>query len=63
MTTMSHQWIAKIFYSDDTIKEVMNNNKVEDIDEDTDTSAIVIKKPTLENVETISYSDIYERAI
>lgn len=63
MTTMSHQWIAKIFYSDDTIKEVMNNNRVEDIDEDTDTSAIVIKKPSHENVKAVVYTNKYEEAI
>lgn len=63
MTTMSHQWIAEIFYSDDKIKEVMNNNRVEDIDEDTDTSAIVIKKPKAEDVKAVVYTNQYEESI
>ena len=42
MTTMSHQWIAYLFYSQDTIDEVMANNKVDEIVEDTDTDAIKV---------------------
>ena len=43
MTTMTHQWIAYVFYSEDTIEAVMANNKVEEIVEDTDTDAIIIE--------------------
>ena len=32
MTTMTHQWIAHLFYSDETIEAVMANNRVEEID-------------------------------
>ena len=30
MTTMRHQYLATWFYSDETIQEVLNNNKVHD---------------------------------
>ncbi len=40
MTSMTHQWIAKLFYSDEQIEEILRNNRVEEIDEDTDTSSI-----------------------
>ena len=43
MTTMTHQWIAELFYSDETIEEVMSRNKVEEVKEDTDISAINTK--------------------
>ena len=28
MTTLNHQWLATMFYSDETIQEVIDNNKV-----------------------------------
>ena len=56
MTTMTHQWIAKMFYDDDTIESVMASNRVDEIDEETDTEAINI-------VEKITYANEYERAI
>ena len=42
MTTMTHQWIAYVFYDEDTINAVMSSNRVDEIQEDTDTNAIVI---------------------
>ena len=57
MTTMNHQWIAHLFYSDDTINEVMENNTVEEIDEDTNTDAINI------GANTEVYENDDERAI
>jgi len=63
MTTMTHQWIAEIFYSDETIKSVMDNNKVESSDEETDTSAIVIDKEEEKEPEKIEYKNEYERAV
>lgn len=42
MTTMRHQYLATWFYSDETIQEVLNNNKVHETDESTDTSMIVV---------------------
>ena len=50
MTTMTHQWIAKMFYSDETIKEVMSRNRVEEIKEDTDTSSINTEKKNEEEI-------------
>ncbi len=42
MTTMNHQWIAYVFYSQETINDVMYDNRVDEIVEDTDTNAIVV---------------------
>jgi exopolysaccharide biosynthesis protein len=57
MTTMNHQWIAYLFYDEDTINAVLANNKVDEIDEDTDTDAIVI------GVQETEYKNEYERQI
>jgi exopolysaccharide biosynthesis protein len=40
MTTFSHQYIAKAFLSDETIKEIMDRNKIEDLDKYSDETAI-----------------------
>ena len=40
MTTMTHQYFATWFYDDDTIQEILDQNKVVDIDENTDESVI-----------------------
>ena len=40
MGTMTHHYLCEIFYSEETIKEVLDNNTIEDIDEDSDTSLI-----------------------
>lgn len=58
MTTMEHQWIAYLFYSQETIDEVMANNTVDEIVEDTDTDAI---KVNIE--EKKQYTNEYEKAI
>ncbi len=58
MTTMTHQWIAYLFYNQETIDEVMNNNKVDEIVEDTDTEAI-----TVSIEEKKEYANEYERAV
>ncbi len=58
MTTMTHQWIAYVFYSRDTIEAVMSSNTVEEIQEETDTNAIVIG---LKKEKT--YANEYERAV
>ena len=57
MTTMTHQWIAYFFYSEDTVNNVMASNIVEEIEEDTDTDAIVI------GMKTDKYENEFERAI
>ena len=61
MTTMTHQWIAYLFYSEDTVNEVMSKNKVEEIDEDTDTEAIVIEVE--EKTQEPQYANEYDKAI
>jgi exopolysaccharide biosynthesis protein len=56
MTTMNHQYLAHWFYSDKTINEVMANNIIIEVDEDTDPSLID------EEIEII-YKDRYEEQI
>ena len=58
MTTMEHQWLAYLLYSQETIDEVMANNTVDEIVEDTDTDAIKVSI-----VEKKQYTNEYERAI
>ena len=55
---MSHQWIAYLFYTQETIDAVMASNKVEEIIEDTDTNAIVVGLTT-----PVTYENEYERAV
>ncbi len=58
MKTMNHQYLAHIFYSEDTIEEVMANNYIIETDEETDTS--LINQNTNEITE---YADIYEKRL
>ncbi len=46
MTTMSHQYLAKWFYSDETIEKVLNKNKVVEVDEDSNPNLIEITDPS-----------------
>ena len=59
MTTMSHQYLAQIFFDEDTINEVMANNRVIEVDEDTNPDLINIddQKPGTK------YSSKYEKEI
>ena len=57
METGSHQYFANIFYSEDTIKSVMSNNYLNEIEDSTDASAIKIG----EEEKITSYTSIYER--
>ena len=59
ISTMSHKYIARTFYTDSMIAEVMNRNKVIDGEENTDTSVIKIG----EIKEQTTYSSIYEEQI
>lgn len=62
MTTMNHQWLATMFYSQETIDRVMNNNKVVEVDGITDNS--LIKKNTDKELdEKMKYANEYEKAI
>ena len=59
MTTLNHQWLATMFYSDETIAEVMANNAVIESGEDTNTDEVEIKT----NIEKVEYANKYEEAI
>ena len=59
METGSHQYFANIFYSEDTIKSVMSNNYLNEIEDSTDASAIKIG----EEEKITSYTSIYEKEI
>ena len=65
MTTMSHQYLATWIYSDDTIKEVLDRNKVEETDEITNIDLIEIPSVQEEEKEPeeIVYANEYERAV
>ncbi len=59
MTTMNHQYLATWFYSDDTIQKVLANNKVIEVDEDTDPDMIKLRKYTSKTI----YKNEYEKAV
>ena len=61
MTSMTHQWIPKLFYSNETIAKVMENNRVDEIKEDTNTWAI--KKEENANIQEKQYANEYEKQI
>lgn len=58
MTTMNHQWLAYMFYSQDTIDEVMDRNKTVEVSGVTDVDEI---KVNLE--ESSKYKNEYEKAV
>lgn len=58
MTTMTHKYIARTFYSEDTINRVMSNNYVKESGKSTDTSQIDF----IQNDSGI-YESIYEEQI
>ena len=60
MTTMSHQYLAKWFYSDKTIEDVMKENVVVETGEDVDTNAIQFVNY---NSSIVTYTNKYEKAI
>lgn len=55
MQTRSHKYLAKIFYSDETIEKIMSNNYIVSINEDVNLDDIVI-----DTKEKTSYKDEYE---
>ena len=59
MTTINHQWLATMFYSDETIAEVLGNNTVIESGEDTNTDEVEI----VSNLNTTQYANEYEKAI
>ncbi len=61
MTTLNHQYLATWFYDDETIRKVLEKNKIISTNEITDTSDILIKnydKNIYQN-----YANKYEKAI
>lgn len=60
MTSMTHQWIAELFYSDEMIDNVMKNNRVEAADEETDLNSIQVNK---EAEEQENFANRYEKQI
>ena len=59
MTTKSHHYLAKTLYEDKVIYEVMDSNYMEEINENTDLTAINISKIE----EQTKYDSIYEEQI
>ena len=60
MTTMTHQYLATWFYSDETIQEVLNKNRVAESDEITDPTLTVVIDSEDKQIE---YANEYERQI
>lgn len=60
MTTLSHQWMATIFYSDETIQTVLSNNVVIETGETTNTDDVEIVAFLDDEIE---YENEYEEAI
>ena len=65
MTTMTHQYLATIFYGPETIKEVLQRNTVEEIEEETNTDLIVAVNDSSNSVmpNVVEYKNEYERQI
>lgn len=58
MNTMEHQWLAKIFYSDEKIEKIMNGNYFIAITENANTDDIII-----DTKEKTSYKNEYEKEL
>ena len=58
MNTMSHQYLARLFYSQETIEEVMSNNYFITIDEEVNLDDIVI-----DTKDPGTYKNEYDKAI
>lgn len=58
MNTMEHQWLAKVFYSDEKIEKIMSGNYFVTITEDANTDDIVINTK-----EKKKYSNEYEKEL
>lgn len=59
MTSMTHQWIAERLYPENVIQEVLNNNKVVEVEEDTNTTEIKNNEVKKEQI----YSNEYEKQL
>jgi len=58
MQTMNHQYLAKIFYSDNKIKEIQKNNYIISVDEEVNLDDIII-----DTSEKTIYKDKYEEEL
>ncbi len=58
LNTMTHQYLAKIFYSDDTIEKIKNSNYFVEIDEEINLDDI-----TINTKEKNKYKDSYEEEL
>jgi len=58
MQTMTHQWLAKVFYSDKRINKIMNKNYIVTINEDVNVDDIVI-----DTKEKDKYLNEYEKEL
>lgn len=58
MNTMDHQWLAKIFYSDETIEKIISSNYFITITEDANTDDI-----TIDTSEKNTYKNKYEEEL
>ena len=58
MTTMNHQYLAKMFYSNKTIEKILEENKIIEPTQDTDLSII-----DTSDITTTVYKDKYEKEI
>ena len=61
MTTMTHQYFATWFYTDDVINDVLNRNKIVEINEDTDTNSINVAMGHVTEYENEFERQILER--
>lgn len=59
MTTMTHKYFAYVLYSESMVEEILDNNKVIETEDPTDTSKINIKPI----VDTGTYESIYEEQV
>ena len=58
MSTMTHHYLARIFYNDEMIQQVLANNYVQSVEENTNTDDI-----TFDNGEKTTYESVYEEQI
>ena len=59
MTTMNHRYFAYVLYSEETVKEILDSNKIIEPEENTDSSKISFNP----NFDTGTYESIYEEQI
>lgn len=59
MTTLNHRYLARVLYSEKTINQVLSENYLKEVEENTDTSQIELG----EIVESEHYESIYEEQV